>query len=1309
MPDALIVPMSVDAFLNTEKMAKDSKILNRRTSGLEDVMMHAPGGPAQSAQSGTATDGALGVYVQWELPAILRTGQTPASTAASGLELSQPADFPLIPNRWLITRRSYYMSGGTTDTKSWLIRTDTLAATTESSATGSRVEPDGAPAASLPGPPDGAGGYPTRVSYGTVFPLGVGSVQKEPHTWDDKSASPLFLTVDSSSLPEFCSYQPYNQNVLSFHDLQDDLTAAQGRLKAGKLEITVNYLVIGWYSHGASDLFHFQDGKQYLGRQTLQDQKLTDLQEALQKCGWDLPKTDGINICGTVYYGSVLGLPWKEDIDPASYTRPTGGAPFSLDGQPLTDQVHLAVGQSSVEACTTVVTQSSLLSHPEARHFSAFLSNLLESPSKPGVPDHTREITPLHALQYGEHATVFGSSPGGRRWHLTAGGEQKIPPSDPKLKALFEKVSELNRKQAKYEQADLDIQDMITRLKGIWWSLMPYAMDDIAEELTPPNNDITKAKSAVDTLNSALAARAKNRSDLLTEIKSASTSISDGLKKDELPYTLRPAPMPPYQKSGNPVIVLQNLLAKRRVNEMDGYLSDRLKIRNLPVNNPQAPTDPPGIDKLATPPALACIKTITDEFEKNLTDVLAGLSDDKINGPSIRGSEGTGVIGTNPTDNPYQRWWNQPWKPVFLEWYAEVYPSTLKGDAKTHENYYTFTTKDPVGYIAPEESNIPQYFHESLTGTSRPIKSASVRRLHGFSMAHPLLEDHTRYRLRRAKDLAQSEGAPEAYEKLDKNIEDHAWNLTSVTLTGVNEAFAGRKPDVSIPLRSVNGKPLAYTPPTDMDQFCTPDRVVVTAPVPHLPLQSINLDGETATKTDDKDANGDQRFSPVRSGQLNITVLTVQDSFGRQLFLLDTQQTGEDAIRNTLQISPSMHVIKQAEKDTRTYTNIEGNGPINSAALIDLRPRLHQGARLRYDYLVPRNGLAQPTPLNEVPDPATANPIHGWLMVARTGRRHALMCYDPQGTPLFDLHCLSSESPATARPLPGSPYTDVTDPKFSTEHFTLHAFITPLLDKNPTKGHLASLLSSLEQSLPHTAPPAADGPDGTRLALFIGRPIALATARLSLELDGPPLRATDKLTDAAGTPSEKYPVALGSPLLYTDGLLGYFTDTTFTTLHTHYPVKDQKTAYTTLAAAGDVKLTPQDGTRDATEYKDITLLIAPHNSTHATIDILPTVALTLPPHTLDNILTAIQPTIPLGPLLTPPPPSDAPALEILAPAHTRATTWKWTEPTPQTGIWTKAADIANPSPTSRTLTQSAEAHTGYLQLAPDQEPQSERT
>ncbi|MEW2581220.1 hypothetical protein [Streptomyces syringium] len=1280
----LIVPMAIDAFVLTPS-GIDGADVDRRATSLDQLIEHAPLGLSPDPVE-PDPDYDTGIYLQWELPAALRTGRAAPSTAAAGLERVETGKFPLIPNRWLVVRRAFVTDNTSRQqTLHWLIRADTPVPD-ESDDTG-RTETT--PSAKLPGPPSTeTGTYPSQDRYGVAYPIdGEYSIPKEPHEWKG-SDRPMFLTVNSASLPEFCSYQPYNKNILSFHDLLSDLTSTQEALQAGQKEITVNYLVVGWYSHQASDVL--QPG-------------IMKLSETLADMGWDLSDSDNLAITGTVYAGTALGVPWKEDLAPHAYQPLIANAPaFSLDGRPSASEVGLSVGQSSMEACAAAVTRANLLTPEEARIFSAFQHRLLEAPANPGLPDHTREAgTAEHALQYGEHASTFVASQGSRRWRLGRSGSAPLTANQEQtLARAKEKLTTLNAAQLQYDVANGKCQDLITTLKSLWWISMHYT-DEGPEK---PDADA----AAIKTLQEEITRQVNDRKTHLGKVLNAVTQIQEEIGKEKLPYQLQPVPMPPFVQAANPAVVMRNLQARRRTVDYDGYLNDRLPVRRPPTVTGTPLSVYGKLESLLTPPALACVTPLAQEFDMLVGKVVEGVKNPQVNCAKVRGNTGTGLLAGAPTTDPYTRWWNQPWKPAFLEWTANLFPSRLiNTPTQSASHPYTLSTTNPTPTRFSPPNPIHQYFHDkATTSTTRRIPESSVRYLSHFATAHPILEDHTRYRLLDAAATARTEESKRAYIALEGKVGKHEWNLTSATLAGVNEACAGRKPDTPLPTRSASlplsaADDLTYTAPLPEQAttrwFVTPDPAVVTARVPHLPLSE---DYYTASRKADKDALGDGDFPPARSGQLSLQELTVHDTFGR-LLKLD--------LRN-LQAAEQLFVSDASTSDTRTYTVRGASDAIHGTGLIDLRPRLHQGARLHFDYLTTD---PQPKPLSELPEPDAANPVLGWLMVTRTGNRHSLLCYTPQGVPLYDLHCLSAGTPATARPLPGSPYTanPLKDSGFQQNHHELFSFIKPLLASGGgDNGHLAALLSSLDQGLAHTTPPSVSGPDSHGLVLQIGRPVALARARLRLELDGPRLRppTADALRQAlnASGDTTAWPVVLGSPHLYTDGLLGYFIGSDFSVFHTHYPadiVAEQSFRYTKKAEADDITVTAQEPSVAPTGT-DVFLLVCPNTSTYATTDILPTSALTLAPTALDAVLSVIQPVIPVGPLLAPPvDASDRDDRVLRTPTPGRdADTPTWTlaelsDPTQALWAYTQASP---PKLTDYAPTSVTHAFTGYLTHAP---------
>ncbi|MFJ7209879.1 hypothetical protein ACIQWR_40965 [Streptomyces sp. NPDC098789] len=1298
--------MSNDALVSKGKV-------DRRTPNFDEISGR---GRVEMGNKIDSTEQAKGIFVQWELPAALRTGKErtgepkagpPADAGLAQPHLAHPdhGEFPLIPNRWLVARHSiptdralaappapgrHQPAADTKELQFWLLRSDVP--NTEDA--GGRNDEDYT-AALLPVVDQEAyGGYPSGQAYGAVYPLGDGtgefSVPPEPE------GHKAFLTVNSTGMPNFSSYQPYNQNILSFWDLNADLEKAQEKTSSGKGEITVSYLVVGWHSGSEDGLLTSSN---------------PDIREAVESLGWSLPSSlsnEELSTTGTVYVGTVLGIPWNTNSDPATY-RPSfeNSDEFSLDGCPQPQNVGVAVGHSSVEACAAVIARTDFLSPAESRAFEAFQYGMMETPSKPGLPDHTAETLADYALQFAQLDAAFASLPGSRRWYLLADQGHKGP-VPPILDAQTDALDQLNDAQARLDTANRNVSDLAARLKGLWWTTQGFLIEQ--QEITQkPTEDQVKA---VKKLSELLKTAAE-------EQNSALCAVTDLSKKTQAAYagtgrTLRAGPLPPFREVANPVVVLRNVQDPQRIHEKDGYLDGKLTV-SLAENSGSTVslTVSSKIKDLLSKPAADSIDGIVAQFEKLLEAVQSGVCDPQVNNKNARGTGRSKVFSEIASNDPYVRWWRQPWKPLYVEWTADLYPHHVGESHEDPSRLYTFTTKDtaPVKDTAGKEQ-VSQFFHQNLTG-DREIAVNAVRTIKtGLSTVQPVVESHTRYRLRQAAEGAQSTKARAAYLQMDEQIANNKWDLLTTTLSGVNEALSGRKQDVHLPTRSalaLPGKPddLNYGPPSDPEKFATPDPKVLATRSPHVPLAPIN--------PEDKEAMGDANFPEVRSAQLRLSTVRVHDAFGRIL----------EADIRVLQVAHSMAVAHDTTNnvDTRSYTAVAASADspntapsevIDSTGLIDLPPRLMQSARLRFDYLTAPSPSRPRTPLCDLPDPSTGNPVHGWFMATRFGNRNALLCYDAQGQPLFDLHCLGPDSVATARPLPGNTlYTDPmsTGGKFQTDHPILYSFLKPLLGQGQGKGGLYALLSSLEMSLPAVSPPPPRGTDADRRAILIGRPVALATARLRLELDGPPLLPpTDEMLSGTkprpAPTASPWPIVVGDPRLYTDGLLGYYLDgenanTNFNTFYTYHKTSSEKDPgnYTRKASPKDLPMKVVDASSSTEKDVHATLLLCPHHKVHAVTDLLPVAALSLPAHTLDGVLQNIRPALPLSSVLMTPSPTGS-ARHMPIPTIGKDTgTWVWTQAgyEKEKVSWTHH-QISEIQPSDEALTVTTEAHSGYLQL-----------
>ncbi|MFE7799521.1 hypothetical protein [Nocardia sp. NPDC057440] len=254
--DTLVVPVEVAAFaVNSQTRDTDGTYVMQRWIANFVPFVDANAAPEPQPFSGTEPWGGdssrLGVYVQWQLPEALTQGRQDETTGEIG-------DFPLVPNRWLVTRRS---NGGV---RAWIVHSDFLHPQQGSV---SYLDPHAQTAAA------------TKI--GKLVELTTGSPWQEP---GDKP----FLTALGPGLLTFSAFQPYNKNVFSIHDTLTDIDG----------DDRLSYHVVGWYSDPAADILITGENAE------------TPFPELMSSLEWSLAATFG-SPRRSVYAGSALGIDWR--------------------------------------------------------------------------------------------------------------------------------------------------------------------------------------------------------------------------------------------------------------------------------------------------------------------------------------------------------------------------------------------------------------------------------------------------------------------------------------------------------------------------------------------------------------------------------------------------------------------------------------------------------------------------------------------------------------------------------------------------------------------------------------------------------------------------------------------------------------------------------------------------------------------------------------------------------------------------------------------------------------------------------------
>ena len=410
-----------------------------------------------------------GVHLHWELPEFFKRGRQDASTGA--------IVFPHAPTRWLVVRSlsTYDQASGSYGAPrqaSWVVESDYVSAelqTDQHNITRPAISvpltaPDGTPYMFMGRVVDAASWNPATEDQADYLPHYTGP-----------GGTPLYLTSIGFAGAAFSSYYPDCRSVFGFWDTFADLSDVYPAITQNNpVRFRVSYTVIGWLPDTADDPLSTlaaavtSQYNQYVGQAVAQQAKVSSTPADVfasitaDQYGWQF-SASAISYTlaadqtlatldvpdGTLCAGVIQEVVWDQ-TDPSKQT-PFLAAPTS--GQPWTDQVEIAIGNTTVEAVSALVKNH--LAAPAGDPVLASYETLLDALQLGVLRDLEGQGNALATLEQTLHAGAFAQIDGGHQWTI----QTKAAPGSQASVALTlplplaEQLAALNNAQLAYDQA----------------------------------------------------------------------------------------------------------------------------------------------------------------------------------------------------------------------------------------------------------------------------------------------------------------------------------------------------------------------------------------------------------------------------------------------------------------------------------------------------------------------------------------------------------------------------------------------------------------------------------------------------------------------------------------------------------------------------------------------------------------------------------------------------------------------------------------------------------------------------------------
>lgn len=1194
-----------------------------------------------------------GIHLHWALPDALT-------------KQNADGEFPIVPNRWLVTRRQGANS------QSWVVESDYLHPATN------RFQEDSItyPYQSDPKLPDPK--LPPFRYLGRKLTL---------TEWQNPSPAPnqkdeylQQLTAVGYGEPTFAAFYPNCRSVFGFHD--PDLTDPNNLTN-------LTYDIIGWYSQEQDYLNRFfrgfekrfkEDSKrvnQGLEKSPTPEDFINAIEEELK---WKILPGSAISS------SSTSNAPQPESAEQRKARIDALKQAFvwqeTLNQDSFVPQIvcfsRLTFTNASGKPPTETVNIKLTVANTGTEALSAYLAETMNSSQKAIVEEQLEALQLAETLEQQQldtgfkfeelrHEAGFNAVSGGTLWRIqldtarnqanseTTSAQTSLDLPDELAKLL----DNLNQIQQTYDSAWAKIISRRRQLFSDWYKYMvsTYPPEDSWDHY-PDIDDVkhyiecqgiqplTDRLIEIGATETALSKQIKDLNGAIAAHNEKVTKKHNSLSEDKrasLPppptYSLEQTGSARYWEPKEPVVLIVGddaVKASQRHGE-DGR------------------SDPDGLlhcHLLTLPEQIGNIR------DKKYIQEIAEQISNKLNE----------LQQANSTQIGFATWEKQPWNPILLEWLIELFP-VLKGSNKNNETNYNYqdnfiTQNYSLGINAVDLS--PSSTLSIKSETSNPVKIDTEPNIYSGSSiltpyANSLLQKRIEEYLSKHEDTGETTVENPVYQKivayqsqlekkqprdletenyLRQNISNKVPKYESVvridanpqlgsleTIRTLRQWYEDNKLDrIPHPVATAKEAQAILQKLNCLSQALggfnqallmhkQTLQLAIDDPIGFSDYQTFTDLVQTAVGTEVRSAPQPlDDFNPIRSGEMRIIDLQLIDTFGQ--------------VRN---LNWSESVIKPEGLKTETPNRIV------------LPPRFVQPCRINFRWL---SGHDQDN--REMSDRPSTSPICGWILP--NNLNGSLMIYSSDGQALGSININAEWDYA-----PGEAQVEIE--QIENPHLRKVVQTIVKLGVDFVEHFNECLNNALNNIDPENFA------QHQSLALLMGRPIAVVRASINFELQGLPAinqdwnvfrremernaRLEDRDTD--NFIGVNLPIRIGEYRQLNDGVIGYWKEKKSASGEIEYEnnifyaqQSDMNESQYIETQFWDKSNNPGGAEESLiniiqsidSEPQTLTMLVDPRGVFHATSGVLPSKAISIPPEHYAKALANIRATFLTTPILT---------------------------------------------------------------------------